>query len=110
MPFIPDAPETISVPVPTDRVIDTYQIEEIHIRLPPNDHALTSVSVRWSKGYMENGVYVAADTRIFTREGDPVLQVMMATVTPGTSHYGDVKSAIWQFMLDEEEIPPGSVG
>jgi hypothetical protein len=110
MPFVPDVPETISVPVLTDKVIDTYQIEEITIRLPPNDHALTSVSVRWSKGYMENGVYVVADTRVFTREGAPVLQVMMASVTAGASHYGDIKSAIWQFMFDEGEIPLGSVG
>jgi hypothetical protein len=109
MPFVPDAPETVAVPVPIDKVIDTYQIEEITIRMPPNARDHASLQLKWSKGYVEKGQYIEADSKWFSIEGGPLLEAMAAPVEPGLSHYADLRNALWQFLQAQGAVPPGTV-
>jgi len=109
MPFIPDSPESRDVVTSVSKVLDVYQIHEVRIDAPPNDRTQTKISVRWSRGYMEGGLYYSGEVNEILLEGVNLLTAMAAAVAPGKSHYDDFRDALWALLQLEGAAPPGVV-
>ena len=109
MPFVPSSPETKQVIVPTDKTLDRFHVDEIHIFIDHDTPGNNVLSATWSKGYVENEVYVKAEPQQ-THYAGAALNALMSQVTlDGETMYAAVKRAVWQALIDDGHVPEGSV-
>ncbi len=109
MPFKPNNPPSKNVLAPTSRAVDTYHIHSFTVVRDPNNPANTQVEICWSKGFIDNGVYIVDEMFQGQYMGPNVIDAINATVTPGNSRELEVKLGLWEIVDAEEDLPDGAV-
>jgi len=111
MPFNPTTPEskTAVKTVEQEVLLDTYDILRFDMNFDPNNPMTTFVDVTWLKGYMEEGKFVEVERHVSRLAGPTFLAAVMVPADSGQSVYGNVKSTLWQYMIDQEIVPEGSI-
>lgn len=109
MPFVPQNPEVKKVQTTATKTVDTFHIHNLHINLNPNNPLQHSITVKWSEGYVESGVYIPAEHHTDFMIGMPVVSGMITPVTEGRSRYDEIKIAVWTMMQEHGFIPEGDI-
>lgn len=111
MSYEPTDPETVPVPVTTieSKVIGIFFIDNFKVELSATDINQTTLTVQWSKGYMDGQIFVATETTISAYKGPNLIAKLNELVTSNVSHYENIKIAIWELMEAEGTLPPGSI-
>ena len=101
MPYVPNEPTTVSVPVPQEKTLDTYHVHGVNILVDPNSDEV-AIEVRWSEGYDDAGTYVVAKWHDDTF-GGPELSGPVGQLR------GPIREAVWGLIVATGKVPPGSV-
>ena len=109
MPFVPTSPETKQVVVPTDKTLDRFHVDDIHISIDHDNPAANTFLVGWSKGYVEDGVYVKAEPQQTAYVGAQLNALMSQVTLDGETMYDAVKRSVWQALINDGHVPAGSV-
>jgi hypothetical protein len=111
MPLSPDSPNTQDIPGPVvNKNLAKMHIHEFTVHVDPNGAAneKIQVSVRWSEGYEDGGVYYPVKQQQKTYAG-ATLEAALNENTTGGSFYGEVKAKLWAWMQSEGDAPAGTV-
>jgi hypothetical protein len=112
MPFIPDAPVTAPAFTATSLPINRFHITRWNNVLPPGAPPTEiAMEVEWAEGYDDAGVFRIAPNGVKTAtlSGPSLVTAMAGLVTPGLSHYDDLRIALWNYMESIGLVGPGSV-
>lgn len=110
MSYQPTTPTTKDVPSAIiTKNLDTYHIHRLYIDLDPNNPAGTTITVRWSCGYMEDTTYIASALSEVVLSGAGLLTKIAELSDDTKSHYDNVRHATWELMQAEGHVPAGTV-
>lgn len=112
MPYVPDTPPTGQIKQPdADQSLSKFHILDVQLILKPGLPAETKVRLKWSEGYMDGETYVPVNTKSGAWDGavDEDLVAAITKVTVGGTIYGEVKTAMWEFLQTKGVIPAGVI-
>jgi len=111
MALNPTTPETkdVSFKVSQEKTLDVYHIEEMIVRLDPNDAANHKVILTWSSGFVDGeGQYVRVNEYHEVIMG-PDLGEKFVEVVNDRTVYDTVKIACWELLQARGLVPAGSI-
>ena len=112
MPYVPDVPPTGKVPQPdVNQSLSTFHILDVRLKLTPMEPTKTVAHLKWAEGYMDGGTFVPVNTKTGTWDGseDSDLVDAISKITSGGSIYGEVKTAMWEFLRTKGVVPAGNI-
>lgn len=110
MPYAPTTPPSVALPGPTvNKDLNVFHIHRVDVVLDPNGVEPIQVTIHWSKGYMQDGKYVAAQPFYNTLSGADVIAVYETTTSGSKDLYTEIKDAVWKLLKDRDIIPAGTV-
>jgi len=110
MAYIPVSTEAGEITKTESATINRYQIHMIHIDVDPDDVTKTTVTVDWSKGFLdESDKYVAIRRYNVMFKGSHLLAKLGSPTSGILSIYGEIQKAAWELLHDDGWLPDGEI-